>query len=129
MFKKLANCSAEKASMLLHLMINRLGELGGAACTHSSTRKLYESGFEETIVKPIFDKMAQAEQKMADIIAGSEQGAQQMTLGKALDETDIPDPLEFPQLWRYREPLTLQRLQFEMMTHPLTEVAQPILRS
>lgn len=45
-----------------------------------------------------------------------------------IDEVDTPDPLDFPNLLRFREPLTLARFRFALTTDPSTEKDQPILR-
>ena len=120
-FMQLSNSSAEDASMMLNLIVSEMTPLGGGECTHSNKRAQYEESFGRRVVNGIFDDMPATKRKIEQIKGASKEGASLMVLSQWVNEMNTPDPKNFPNLMRFREPLTVNRFQFALDTSPAAQ--------
>jgi hypothetical protein len=128
--QKLTNdCSAEEAAMRLHMAIRDMKPTPNQNCSHSSIRAAYETEFQSMCVAPLYDNDVQTKKRMADIAAGSKSGAEQLALGARLDEAISPDPMSYPRLLRFREPLTYASFRFKFTTDPEACARFPVLNA
>lgn len=112
------NCTSATAYLYLHMIITNMStdHCESDWTNNVQARSTAEKKFHQAYVASLFgDNNADAtKEKLAEIRAGADSGAQQLALGAELAETTPPSQESFPQLLRYRQPVALDNFRFKL---------------